>query len=105
MWQGLLLMIMNILILIIVLKMRNKITSTSTFEFTTKITENFNEVQLGLYQIFWKDKEGGGYSYASIGNLHDGCRWVAPINWTSKEDPTGRMDEIEDNIKYMIRLK
>ena len=35
----------------------------------------------GLFNLFWKD---GGSSYAAVGSLHDGTRWFAPTNWTSK---------------------
>lgn len=34
----------------------------------------------GCYIIYWK---GGGASYATVGSLHDGRRWLAPANWTS----------------------
>jgi hypothetical protein len=36
----------------------------------------------GLYHLFWK---AGGCSAAAVGTLHDGRRWFAPTNWTSKE--------------------
>lgn len=35
----------------------------------------------GLYRLFWKS---GGMSEAAVGSLHDGRRWFAPTNWTSK---------------------
>ncbi len=63
--------------------------------------KDLHTVPLGIYKIFWKD---GGTSLASVGNLHDGVRWIAPINWTSKDSPTGRMDECASDIKKMVFL-
>lgn len=40
---------------------------------------------IGLYRIYWRD---GSTSLASVGMLHDGLHWFAPINWTAK-DTTG----------------
>jgi hypothetical protein len=47
---------------------------------------------LGLYEVFWNS---GGSSVASIGNMYDGTRWLAPTNWTADvdKDPTGRIDD------------
>ncbi len=36
---------------------------------------------LGLYIVSWKS---GGSSLAAVGNHHNGDRWLAPVNWTSK---------------------
>lgn len=47
---------------------------------TTKQVQQLNH---GLYIIFWKKSEGGGYSYASVGSMGNGDRWMAPTNWTS----------------------
>ncbi len=38
---------------------------------------------LGLYRLYWKS---GGYSLACVGQLHDGTRWHACANWTSKSE-------------------
>jgi hypothetical protein len=37
----------------------------------------------GLYEIYWTQGEGGGMSLASVGQLNDGTRWMAPCNWVS----------------------
>ena len=68
------------------------------------ITEDFINVPLGLYKIFWKS---GGTSLAAIGNLYDGIRWVAPINWTCENgaNPTGIMNELLDDIKKLEIIK
>lgn len=63
--------------------------------------EDLHTVPLGLYEIFWKD---GGSSLASVGNLHEGVRWIAPINWTHQECPTGRMDKHALGIEKMVLL-
>lgn len=63
--------------------------------------EELHKVPLGLYEIFWKS---GGSSLASIGNLHDGVRWIAPINWTHQDSPTGRMDKHAIGIERMVLL-
>lgn len=39
------------------------------------------ELRHGLYWLTWKT---GGNSLAAVGSLHDGTRWFAPTNWTSK---------------------
>ena len=56
----------------------------------TYVGDDMKNCKLGLYEVFWKS---GGSSIASIGNMHDGVRWVAPTNWTSESDPTGRLDD------------
>jgi hypothetical protein len=47
---------------------------------------------LAIYEVFWKE---GGSSVASIGYTHDGTRWLAPTNWTCKNDdnPTCLLDD------------
>lgn len=40
-----------------------------------------NELDLGLYKIFWKEKHGGGVSLAAVGYDQAGNRWFAPTNW------------------------
>lgn len=47
-----------------------------------------HQLSTGLYILFWNKNHGGGYSYASVGILHDGTRWYAPTNWTAK-NPEG----------------
>lgn len=63
--------------------------------------EDLHKIPFGLYEIFWKS---GGSSLASVGNMHDGVRWIAPINWTSSDSPTGRMDKHADAIERMVLL-
>ncbi len=43
--------------------------------------ENVDKLSLGLYKIFWKNKEGGGSSLAAVGQDSLGRLWFAPINW------------------------
>ena len=38
---------------------------------------------LGVYRLYWKD--GGRESLATVGMLHDGTRWFAPVNWTARD--------------------
>lgn len=44
------------------------------------------ELDYGLYRIFYKKKHGGGFSLASVGGTYDGTRWYAPCNWTTKSN-------------------
>lgn len=39
-------------------------------------------LELGLYILYWKE---GGASLAAVGQLHDGTKWFAACNWTSKD--------------------
>lgn len=34
---------------------------------------------LGIFKIYWKS---GGSSMAAIGQIENGDRWLAPVNWT-----------------------
>lgn len=43
--------------------------------------EDVQKLKLGLYKIYWKS---GGHSLASVGQLHDGAKWMAPCNWSSQ---------------------
>lgn len=63
--------------------------------------EDFPTVPFGLYEIFWST---GGSSLASIGGLRDGGRWIAPTNWTSKDSPTGRLDDKSGDISKLVLL-
>lgn len=47
---------------------------------TTKQVQQLNH---GFYVIFWKKSCGGGYSYAAVGSMSNGNRWMAPTNWVS----------------------
>lgn len=68
----------------------------------TYVGEDMKNCELGLYEVFWKS---GGSSIASIGNMHNGVRWVAPTNWTSESDPTGRLDDkMIDSIERTVLL-
>ena len=55
---------------------------------TQKDVQNLDH---GLYRVYWKKSQGGGTSLASVGILHSGQRWLAPTNWTCKDgqNPTG----------------
>lgn len=44
------------------------------------------QLELGLYRLYWKKKAGGGVSLASVGMLYDGTRWFAATNWTAKKE-------------------
>jgi hypothetical protein len=44
--------------------------------------EQAQQLGHGVYELYWKD---GSSSVAAVGSLHDGTRWFAPINWTSKD--------------------
>lgn len=59
---------------------------------------NQENVPFGLYRVWWKS---GGSSLASIGGLYNGDRWIAPTNWTAKENPVGKLKDYTDDI---IRL-
>ena len=45
--------------------------------------EEASQLKLGLYRVYWKGEDEP--SIAAVGMLHDGTRWFAPTNWTSKE--------------------
>lgn len=45
--------------------------------------KDVQQLKHGLYKIYWKKKEGGGYSLASVGSMQNGDRWMAPCNWVS----------------------
>lgn len=45
------------------------------------LTFDPSNLKHGSYYIYWKS---GGRSVATVGSLHDGRRWYAPSNWTSK---------------------
>jgi hypothetical protein len=66
--------------------------------------EELNDIPFGLYKIYWNEESEGGTSIASVGNMHDGVRWIAPTNWTSKDSPIGRMDKFRDSIEKMELL-
>lgn len=40
-----------------------------------------NKLDLGLYELRWKESEGGGASLAAVGYDEAGNRWFAPTNW------------------------
>lgn len=42
--------------------------------------EEAKALPLGLYLLTW---ETGGESLAAVGQLYDGARWYAPVNWTT----------------------
>lgn len=51
-------------------------------------------LKLGLYTIYWKS---GGSSLASVGQLYDGARWLAPCNWITDNkdmDKKGKVNGI-----------
>ena len=59
-------------------------------------------IKFGLYEIFWND---GGSSLASVGQMYDGELWIAPCNWTSKDNPTGLLSKHMDSIEKMVLIK
>ena len=68
----------------------------------TYVGDDMKSCKLGLYEVFWKS---GSSSIASIGNMHNGVRWIAPANWTNESDPTGRLDDIMiDSIDRIVLL-
>lgn len=58
----------------------------------------------GLYRIYWKD---GGTSLAAVGSLHSGTRWLAPTNWTCKDDgnPTGSGRKTWKSVKSVALIE
>lgn len=44
--------------------------------------EEVQKLKHGVYKLYW---DTGGYSLASVGGLHNGDRWFACSNWTSKD--------------------
>lgn len=50
----------------------------------------------GLYRIWWKS---GDASYAAVGMLPNGDRWLAPTNWVR---PTERQD-VWRSVKAAVR--
>lgn len=44
--------------------------------------DEVRNLPLGVYRLHWAS---GGSSVAAVGQLHDGSRWIAPANWTSRE--------------------
>jgi len=47
--------------------------------------EETRHLSHGLYRIFWKEAEGGGFSLAVVGSMYSGARWMACANWTGKD--------------------
>lgn len=83
-------------------KILNLLTVTNRTSPNTYIGEQIKNCKLGLYEVFWRS---GGSSIASIGNMHNGVRWIAPTNWTSNNDPTGRLDdEMINRIDRIVLL-
>src|SRR5690606_16528846 len=56
--------------------------------------EEARKLPLCLARIHWEE---GGSSLAAIGQLHDGRRWFAPVNWTAE----GRFEAAES--WHMVR--
>lgn len=52
----------------------------------------------GLYRIFWKS---GGCSLAAVGNMPNGDKWMAPINWVSPGTSARRMWKEVKNIEQL----
>lgn len=71
-------------------------------ELDTFSGDQLDDVPFGLYEIFWKS---GGSSLASVGNLSDGVRWIAPVNWTGQRSITGKMSKHKKDIECMVLLQ
>jgi len=63
--------------------------------------EEILDCKHGVYRIHWRD---GSSSVASIGGMHNGNRWVAPSNWTSKDSPTGLLKDHIESIALMVLI-
>lgn len=63
--------------------------------------EEMLKCPFGLYEIFW---ESGGSSLASVGNMSNGDRWIAPTNWTGEITVTGTIKEKINEIDRMVLL-
>jgi hypothetical protein len=61
---------------------------------------DLSQYRNGLYRVHWT---GGGSSLAAVGTLHDGARWLAPVNWTSP-DGTGIASEQHWNEVERLEL-
>lgn len=44
--------------------------------------EEVQKLEHGVYRLYWSARS---YSLASVGSLHNGDRWFACANWTSKD--------------------
>ena len=44
--------------------------------------EEVQKLNHGVYRLYWSART---YSLASVGSLHNGDRWFACANWTSKD--------------------
>ena len=71
-------------------------------ELDTYSGDQLDDIPFGLYEIFWKS---GGSSLASVGNMYDGIRWIAPINWTGKRSVTGKMSKHKKDIERMVLIR
>lgn len=60
--------------------------------------------KLGLYKVHW---ESGGYSLAAIGNMYNGDRWLAPVNWTAEvgKNPGCLLKDKVNEIKRLEYLE
>lgn len=43
--------------------------------------EDIKKIPHGLYEIYWKESDGGGKSIGAVGSTETGDRWLAPTNW------------------------
>lgn len=53
----------------------------------------FFKLPIGLYIIYWKAANGGGFSLASTGVPPEGGRWFAPTNWVAPSKDTDRQND------------
>ena len=63
--------------------------------------EEVQKLKHGVYRLYWSART---YSLASVGSLHDGSRWFACANWTSKTDEgvTGSGDNWDSVVKAVL---
>ena len=70
-----------------------------------KTEKDILKCSLGLYKVYWKS---GGSSLASIGQMYNGDRWIAPCNWTAdgqeNENPTVKIKKIIEDIDFLILI-
>lgn len=57
----------------------------------------------GLYEIHWKQSEGGGSSLAAVGRTENGTPWLAPCNWINGLDgkETGKVWRSVESVKVI----
>ena len=57
-----------------------------------------SKLKIGLYRVYWKD---GSYSFAAVGMMDSGDRWLAPVNWVYPSDGRSAWKRV-DFVKRII---